>query len=49
MKDGAERGSVWSIVLEGGDGVWAKKFIRYRLGYEKPKRYCIRTEEFVGY
>jgi len=30
MKDGVERGSVWSIVLAGGDGVWAKEFIRHR-------------------
>jgi len=49
MKDGVERGSLWSIVLAGGDGVWAKEFIRHRFGYETPKQYCIRTEEFAGY
>jgi hypothetical protein len=49
MKDGVERGSVWSIVLAGGDGVWAKEFIRHRFGYETPKQYCIRTEQFAGY
>ncbi len=49
MKDGVERGSLWSIVLAGGDWVRTKKFIRHRFGYETPKQYCIRTEEFAGY
>jgi len=40
MKDGHERGNLWSIVLAGGDGVRTKEFIRRRLGYEKPKQYC---------
>lgn len=44
MKNGAERGNVWSIVLAGGDGVRTKAFIRHWLGYEKPKQYCA----FVG-
>jgi hypothetical protein len=37
MKDRAERGNLWSIVLAGGDGVRIKEFIRRWLGYEKPK------------
>jgi mannose-1-phosphate guanylyltransferase len=44
MKNGAERGNVWSIVLAGGDGVRTKEFIRRWLGHEKPKQYCT----FVG-
>ena len=44
MKNKAERGNVWSIVLAGGDGVRTKEFIRRWLGYEKPKQYCT----FVG-
>ena len=44
MKDGHERGNVWSIVLAGGDGVRTNEFIRRRFGYEKPKQYCT----FVG-
>ena len=44
MKDGDERGNLWSIVLAGGDGVRTKEFIRRWLGYEKPKQYCA----FVG-
>ena len=44
MKDGAERGNLWSIVLAGGDGVRTKEFIRRWLGYERPKQYCT----FVG-
>jgi mannose-1-phosphate guanylyltransferase len=44
MKNGDERGNVWSIVLAGGDGVRTKEFIRRRLGHEKPKQYCT----FVG-
>jgi len=44
MKDEAERGNLWSIVLAGGDGVRTKEFIRHWLGCEKPKQYCT----FVG-
>ena len=44
MKNGDERGNLWSIVLAGGDGVRTKEFIRRWLGYEKPKQYCT----FVG-
>ena len=44
MKDGAERGNLWSIVMAGGDGMRTKEFIRCWLGYEKPKQYCV----FVG-
>jgi len=44
MKDGDERGNLWSIVLAGGDGVRTKEFVRRGLGYEKPKQYCT----FVG-
>ena len=44
MKDGNERGNLWSIVLAGGDGVRTKEFIERWLGYEKPKQYCT----FVG-
>ena len=44
MKNGAERGNLWSIVLAGGDGVRTKEFIRRWLGHEKPKQYCT----FVG-
>jgi mannose-1-phosphate guanylyltransferase len=44
VKNGAERGNVWSIVLAGGDGVRTKEFIRRWLGHEKPKQYCT----FVG-
>jgi mannose-1-phosphate guanylyltransferase len=44
MRNGDERGNVWSIVLAGGDGVRTKEFIRRWLGYEKPKQYCT----FVG-
>ena len=44
MKNGAERGNVWSIVLAGGDGVRTKEFIQRWLGHEKPKQYCT----FVG-
>lgn len=44
MKNGTERGNVWSIVLAGGDGVRTKEFIRRWLGHEKPKQYCT----FVG-
>ena len=44
MKNGAERGNVWSIVLAGGDGVRTKEFIRRWLGHEKPKQYCT----FIG-
>ncbi len=44
MKNGAERGNVWSIVLAGGDGERTKEFIRRWLGHEKPKQYCA----FVG-
>ncbi|HWI70149.1 MAG TPA: sugar phosphate nucleotidyltransferase [Nitrospiraceae bacterium] len=44
MKNGDVRGSLWSIVLAGGDGVRTKEFIGRWLGYEKPKQYCT----FVG-
>jgi len=44
MKDGDARGSLWSIVLAGGDGVRTKEFIRRWFGYERPKQYCT----FVG-
>lgn len=44
MKNGDERGNLWSVVLAGGDGVRTKEFIRSWLGYEKPKQYCT----FVG-
>lgn len=44
MKDEAERGNLWSIVLAGGDGVRTKEFIRRWFGHEKPKQYCT----FVG-
>ena len=44
MEYGEGRGSLWSIVLAGGDGVRSKAFIRRWLGYEKPKQYC----SFVG-
>jgi mannose-1-phosphate guanylyltransferase len=44
MKNEAERGNLWSIVLAGGDGVRTKEFIRRWLGYEKPKQYCT----FIG-
>jgi mannose-1-phosphate guanylyltransferase len=40
MKDRAERGNVWSIVLAGGNGERTKEFTRRWLGYEKPKQYC---------
>lgn len=37
------RGSAWTIVLAGGDGLRMKEFIKRRLGYEKPKQYCAFT------
>jgi mannose-1-phosphate guanylyltransferase len=44
MKNGNERGNLWSIVLAGGDGVRTKEFIQRWFGHEKPKQYCA----FVG-
>ena len=43
MNWGSGRGNLWSIVLAGGDGQRMKAFIRHRLGYEKPKQYCVFT------
>jgi len=45
----SSRSLQWSIVLANGDVVWAKEFIWHWLGYETPKQYCIRTEEYAGY
>ena len=36
-------------LLASGDAEWAKEFIWHWLGYETPKQYCIRTEEYAGY
>jgi mannose-1-phosphate guanylyltransferase len=35
---------LWSIVLAGGEGERTRAFIEERLGYHKPKQYCV----FVG-
>lgn len=37
-------GSVWSIVLAGGDGMRSQEFVRRWMGVAKPKQYCT----FVG-